>query len=160
MMIGMESSEFGADCINSWLAAWQHNLLYAQDSDQGETRRIWARVAFAALDGAEQAGYSTRYADASRFRLRALLIVDLGPGDDPLWDPDRLASDVLEALPLSRKQAADWAVDWQRRSRDEILALRTCKILLAPMKVITDRVAEEPLRTRIDRWLDLWPQLP
>ncbi|MEO3832144.1 hypothetical protein ABGB13_08695 [Nonomuraea sp. B10E8] len=44
----MESSEFGADNINSWLAAWQHNLLYAQDPGQGEARRIWARVAFAA----------------------------------------------------------------------------------------------------------------
>lgn len=156
----MESPEFSADYINSWLAAWQHNLLYAQDPDQGETRRIWARVAFTALDGAEQAGYLTRHADVSRFNLRALLIADLGPGDDPLWDPDRLASDVLEALPLSRKQAADWAVGWQRRSRDEILALRTCKVLLAPMKLITDRLTEGPARVRIDRWLDLWRRLP
>lgn len=95
MMSGMESSEFSPDHINSWLAVWQHNVLYAQDPDQGETRRIWARVAFAALDGAEHAGYPARQADASRFNLRALLIADLGPADDPLWDPDRLASDVL-----------------------------------------------------------------
>lgn len=159
-MSGMEGTEFSAACINSWLAAWQHNLVYAQDPGQGETRRIWARVAFAALDGAEQAGYPTRNANASRFNLRALLIADLGPGEDPLWDPDRLASDALAALPLSLEQAAEWAVDWQTRRRDEILALRTCKTLLAPLKLITDQLTERLVRARIDRWLDLWPQLP
>ncbi|MEV8639281.1 hypothetical protein AB0395_47265 [Streptosporangium sp. NPDC051023] len=44
--------------------------------------------------------------------------------------------------------------------RDEILALRICKNLLAPMKLITDRLAEGPMRTQIDRWMDLRPQLP
>ncbi|MGW0595426.1 hypothetical protein [Streptosporangium sp. NPDC002607] len=103
----MEGSEFGAACSNSWLSAWQLNLACAQDCGEGETRRIWARVAFAALDGAEQADYPTWNANMSRFNLRALLITDLGPGDDPLWDPDQLALDVLKALPLSLEQAAD-----------------------------------------------------
>ncbi|TDE60301.1 hypothetical protein E1295_00170 [Nonomuraea mesophila] len=91
----MEGVEFGSDYVNSWLAAWQHNLVYAQDRGQGEARRIWARVALSALDGAERAGYLTRNANVSRFNLRALLIADLGPADDPLWDPDGLASEVL-----------------------------------------------------------------
>ncbi|MEU8379374.1 hypothetical protein [Streptosporangium sp. NPDC048865] len=156
----MKGSEFAADCVNSWLAAWQHNLIYAQDSGQGETRRIWARVAFAALDGAEQAGLSAWDANMSRFNLRALLITDFDPGDDPLWDPDRLALDVLEALPLSLEQAADWAEDWRVRPRDEILALRICKNLLASMELIADRLAEGPVKTQIDRWIDLRPRLP
>lgn len=156
----MRGSEFTADYVNSWLAAWQHNLICAQDSGRGETRRIWAKVAFAALDGAEQAGFPAWNANMSRFNLRALLITALGPGDDRLWDPDRLALDVLEALPLSLEQAADWAEDWRARPRDEILALRICKNLLAPMELITDRLTEGPVRTRIDRWMDLRPRLP
>ncbi|WP_431933855.1 hypothetical protein [Nonomuraea jabiensis] len=156
----MEGVEFGTDYINSWLTAWQRNLLYAQDPGQGEARRIWARVAFSALDGAERAGYLTRNANVSRFNLRALLIADLGPGEDPLWDPDRLASDVLAVLPLNLEQAVDWAVDWRTRPGDEILALRTCKNLLAPMKLIIDQLAEGPARAEIYRWLNLWPQLP
>jgi hypothetical protein len=160
MMGGMDGVEFGAAYINSWLAAWQGNLVYAQDPEQGEARRIWARVGFTALDGAERAGYRTRDANASRFNLRALLIADLGPGDDPLWDPDRLAADVLAALPLTLEQAADWAVDWRTRPREEILALRTCKNLLAPTKMITGQLAEGPVSARIERWLRLWPRLP
>ncbi|GGP09944.1 hypothetical protein GCM10012278_47620 [Nonomuraea glycinis] len=156
----MEGAGYGADCVSSWLAVWQCNLSYAQDPGQGEARRIWARVAFAAIDGAERAGYPTWQADASRFNLRALLIADLGPDDDPLWDPDRLASDVLAVLPLSLEQAAEWAADWRTRSRDEILALRTCKNSLSPMKVVADQMAEGPVRARIDRWLKLWPELP
>ncbi|MEU4698153.1 hypothetical protein [Nonomuraea dietziae] len=156
----MEGTEFVTACINSWLGAWQLNLAYAQDRGQGEVRRIWARVAFAALDGAEQAGYPVWHANASRFHLRALLIADLGPGDDPLWDPDQLASDVLEALPLTLEQAGAWAADWQERCRDEILTLRICKNLLNPMDSITDQLTDGPMRTQIDRWLDLRPHLP
>ncbi|MCA2187500.1 hypothetical protein [Nonomuraea cavernae] len=87
-------------------------------------------------------------------------VADLGPGGDPLWDPDRLASDVLAALPLSWEQAADWAVDRRTRPREEILAMRTCKNLLAPMRLIADQLAAGPVRARIESWLDLWPQLP
>src|SRR5690349_9784243 len=81
-----------ADRINEWLSAWQLNQSYAQDRDRGEARRIWARVAFVALDGAEQVGYPTSSANVGRFSLRAMLIADLAPDDDPLWSPDRLAS--------------------------------------------------------------------
>ncbi|WP_440104133.1 hypothetical protein [Streptosporangium sp. H16] len=159
-MEGTDGAEDSVDRINEWLGAWQLNQSYAQDRDRGEARRIWARVAFAALDGAEQAGCPTKNADAGRFHLRALLITDLGPGDDPLWDPDRLALDVLEALPLSLEQAADWAEDWRARPRGEILALRICKNLLAAMELITDRLEEGPMKTQIDRWMDLRPRLP
>lgn len=163
-MVGdMESTDGAgvtADHINEWLGAWQLNQLYAQDRNRGEARRIWARVAFAALDGAEQAGYPARNADADRFNLRALLIADLAPDDDPLWSPDRLASDVLEALPLGLEQARVWVIDWRMRPRHEILALRTCKNLLGPMELITDRLATGPVRTQIDRWLNLRPHLP
>ncbi|MEV7011159.1 hypothetical protein [Streptosporangium sp. NPDC051022] len=96
----------------------------------------------------------------SRFNLRALLITDLGFGNDPLWDPDWLASDVLEALPLSLERAADWVEDWRARPLGEILALRICKNFLVPMELITDRLAEGPVRTQIDRWMDLRPRLP
>lgn len=163
MMRGMEGTDgaaIAADRINEWLGAWQLNQLYAQDRDRGEARRIWARVAFAALDGAERAGYPTRDANIGRFHLRALLIADLTPDDDPLWSPDRLASDVLQALPLDLEQARDWVTDWRTRPRHEILALRTCKSLLNPMESIVDRLAEGPVRTQIDRWLDLRPHLP
>ncbi|GLW09636.1 hypothetical protein Misp01_47650 [Microtetraspora sp. NBRC 13810] len=162
-MAGMEDGggiEFATDSINSWLGAWQLNLNCAQDRDRGEVRRIWARVAFAALDGAERAGYPARDANASRFNLRASLIADLGRGDDPLWDPDQLAVDVLDALPLTLDQASEWVADWRARPRDEIFALRVCKTLLNPMRSISDLLAEGPVRTRIERWLDLRPRLP
>ncbi|MBN6058111.1 hypothetical protein JYK22_39685, partial [Nonomuraea sp. RK-328] len=151
---------FDADHINSWLAAWEHNLFYAQRPDEGERRRLWARVAFAALDGAERAGCPARIANKGRFNLRALLIANLGSGSDPLWDPDRLAADVLAVLPLTLEQAADWAGDWRQHPRDEILDLRICKSLVVPLKSIIDLSAEAPARALIDRWLDLWPRLP
>ncbi|MEV4805863.1 hypothetical protein AB0K18_38195 [Nonomuraea sp. NPDC049421] len=152
----MGSTEFEAGYVNSWLAAWQHNLVYAQDPGQGETRRIWARVALSALDGAERAGYLARNADVSRFNLRALLISDLGSADDPLWDPDQLVSDVLGALPLSFEQAGEWVVDWRARPREQILAMRVCKNLLAPLKLIVDQVSDG----QVERWLALWARLP
>ncbi|OUC91506.1 hypothetical protein CA984_33450 [Streptosporangium minutum] len=155
-----DGAEVSVDRINDWLGAWRLNQSHAQDRDRGEARRIWARVAFAALDGAEQAGYPMRNADADRFHLRALLIVDLAPDDDPLWSPDQLASDVLEALPLGLEQARAWVTDWRMRPRHEILALRTCKNLLGPMESIADRLAIGPVRTQIDRWLDLRAHLP
>ncbi|MEU4541491.1 hypothetical protein AB0G15_42345 [Streptosporangium sp. NPDC023825] len=157
---GITGEEVTADRVNEWLSAWQLNQGYAQDHNRGEARRIWARVAFAALDGAEQAGYPTKSANASRFNLRASLIADLVPDDDLLWSPDRLASNVLEALPLGLEQARDWAIDWRTRPRHEILALRTCKSFLGPMELIVDRLAAGPVRTQIDRWLDLRTHLP
>ncbi|MEU0481508.1 hypothetical protein ABZ260_20255 [Streptosporangium sp. NPDC006013] len=159
-MEGTDGAGDSVDRINEWLGAWQLNQSYAQDRDRGEARRIWARVAFAALDGAEQAGYPTKNADAGRFHLRALLIVDLTPDDDPLWSPDQLASDVLEALPLGLEQARAWVTDWRMRPRHEIAALRTCKNLLGPMEPIADRLAAGPVRAQINRWLDLRAHLP
>ncbi|MER5645389.1 hypothetical protein [Streptosporangium sp. NPDC002524] len=159
-MEGIDDAEIDTDRINEWLGAWQLNQSYAQDHDRGEARRIWARVAFFALGGAEQAGYPTRDANVCRFNLRALLIVDLAPDGDPLWSPDHLASDVLEALPLGLEQARAWMTDWRMRPRHEISALRTCKNFLGPMELIADQLAAGPVRTQIDRWLDLRAHLP
>ncbi|MFC7645511.1 hypothetical protein ACFQX6_36525 [Streptosporangium lutulentum] len=95
-----------------------------------------------------------------RFNLRGLLIEELPPDGDPLWDPDALGADVLAALPLSLQRAQAWSTDWTTRPRIEILALRTCKNLLGSMRTIADRVTAEPLRTQVDQWLELWPRLP
>ncbi|MDP9846989.1 hypothetical protein [Streptosporangium lutulentum] len=159
MADGDGSAEAG-DVRNQWIAAYQLNQLHAQLPEQGEGRRVFARMVFFALDGAEKAGYPKRNADAVRFNLRGLLIEELPPDGDPLWDPDALGADVLAALPLSLQRAQAWSTDWTTRPRIEILALRTCKNLLGSMRTIADRVTAEPLRTQVDQWLELWPRLP
>ncbi|WP_203971189.1 hypothetical protein [Planotetraspora silvatica] len=148
------------DVRNHWIAAYQLNQLHAQLPEQGEGRRVFARLAFFALDSAEKAGYPKQDADAVRFNLRALLIRELPSDGDPLWDPDVLGADVLAALPLALLEAQAWSTDWATRPRVEILALRTCKNLLGSMRTIADRVTGEPLRTQLDQWLELWPRLP
>ncbi|MEV4377866.1 hypothetical protein [Streptosporangium sp. NPDC049644] len=152
-------AEFAEDRINQWLSVYQANLFYAQERDRGEERRIWARVAFAALDGLERAGCPTQDLNVRRFNLRALLIAGLGPNGDPWWSPDRLAVDVLEAPPLSLEQAREWATDWAA-PRHEMQALRTCKNLIKPMELVADRLTAGPVRTRIERWMDLRTHLP
>lgn len=52
------------------------------------------------------------------------------------------------------------AADWRERPRDEILTLRIYMNLLNSVESITDRLAEGPGRSQIDRWLDLRPHLP
>ncbi|MER5319372.1 hypothetical protein [Streptosporangium roseum] len=153
-------AEFAEDRVNQWLSVYQANLLYAQERDRGEERRIWARVAFAALDRLERAGCPTQDVSMRRFNLRALLIADLGPNGDPLWSPDRLAMDVLETLPLSLERAREWATDWTARPRHEMHALRTCKNLIKPMELVADRLTTGPVRTQIERWMDLGTHLP
>ncbi|GAB1822876.1 hypothetical protein [Herbidospora sp. RD11066] len=152
--------ESGSANVGDWIAAYQLNQIQAQHPERGEGRRVFAHMAFFALDGAEKAGYPKRHADAVRFHLRGLLINELPPDGDPLWDPDALGADVLAALPLSLQQAQTWTADWTARPRIEILALRTCKNLLEPMRTIADRVTAEPLRTQLDQWLELQPRLP
>lgn len=154
------SAEFTEDRVNQWLSVYQANLLYAQERDRGEERRIWARVAFAALDGLERAGRPIQDVNTRRLSLRALLIADLGPNGDPLWSADRLAADVLETLPLSLEQAREWATDWTTRPRHEIHALRTCKNLIKPIELVADRLTTGPVRTQIERWMDLRKRLP
>jgi hypothetical protein len=51
-------------------------------------------------------------------------------------------------------------VDWRTRPHDEIMTLRVCKNVLAPMKVIGDRLMEGAVAAQIDHWLKLWPRLP
>ncbi|MEU4836509.1 hypothetical protein [Streptosporangium sp. NPDC023615] len=152
--------EFAEDRVNQWLSVYQVNLLYAQERDRGEERRVWGRVAFAALDGLEQAGCPTQDVNTRRFSLRALLIADLGPNGDPLWSADWLAADVPETLPLSLEQAREWATDWTVRLRHEMHALRTCKNLIKPMELVADRLTTGPVRTQIGRWMDLGKCLP
>ncbi|MEV4376954.1 hypothetical protein [Streptosporangium sp. NPDC049644] len=134
--MGGGGAEFTEDRVNQWLGVYQANLLYAQERGRGEDRRIWARVAFAALDGLERAGCPARDVNTRRFNLRALLITDPGPNGDPLWSPEQLAVDVLRNLPLSLEQAREWAADWTARPRHEMQALRTCKSLIKPMELV------------------------
>ncbi len=146
--------------INHWLAVWELNSLYARQPEQGDGRHMWAETAMYALARAEDAGLDAVAANMSRFHLRAWMIVNLGPTDSPLVNPDALAADILAALPLRREDAAEWAPGWRRRSHAEILALRQCKNLLAPAQVIRHRLSAGPTVRVLDQWLDLRERLP
>ncbi|GAA3472074.1 hypothetical protein [Nonomuraea roseola] len=146
--------------INHWLAVWELNSLYARDTSQGEGRRAWAEAAMYALARAEDEGVDKVDADVSRFHLRANVITDLGSNGNPLWDPDTLGVDILQALPLSRQQAAAWSVAWSDQPLPEILTLRRCKNLVNTAKAIREHLTEPTTAHEIDQWLILWKQLP
>lgn len=148
------------DLINHWIEAYQLNQHYAQLPEQGEARGVFARMVFFALDRAEEAGYPTEAADAVRFNLRALLIKDLPPDADPLWNPDLLGSEVLAALPLDHAEAESWLADWPTRSATDILALRRCKNLIGSVRPVADMITERDVALRLAAWLSLWPRLP
>ncbi|NAS25364.1 hypothetical protein GT755_27225 [Herbidospora sp. NEAU-GS84] len=88
------------------------------------------------------------------------MITNLGAYDDPLWNPDTLGADILQALPLGREQAEEWSCQWRQRPELEILNLRRCKNLLAPAGIIRMHLADAGIREEIDHWLALRPQLP
>ncbi len=121
---------------------------------------MWADAALYALGQAEANGLDKTTAAASRFRLRANVITDVGPNGDPRWDPDALGDDILRALPLTREQAATWSLTWRDRPPSEILNLRHCKNLLIAAKSIRTHLKDATITTNIDQWLAFWERLP
>lgn len=113
-----------------------------------------------ALARAEAEGMDQTSADVSRFHLRANVIIGLGSNGSPLWNPDALGVDILQALPLSREQAAAWSVAWSDQPLPKILMLRRCKNLVNTAKAIREHLTEPTTAREIDQWLTLWTQLP
>ncbi|WP_182908888.1 hypothetical protein [Microbispora sp. H13382] len=148
------------ESVNRWLAVWVVNSSYACQPEQGEGRWLWAQTAMYALARAEAAGLDAITANVRRFHLRAYLIENLGPTDAPLSNPDALAMDILTALPLQLRDAAQWVTNWRQRPHTEILALRQCKNLLAPAQGIRGHLSVTPTAEALDQWLALRERLP
>ncbi|MEU8192749.1 hypothetical protein AB0C10_03090 [Microbispora amethystogenes] len=146
--------------INHWLAVWELNSFYALQPEQGEGQRMWAETAMYALARAEAAGLDAITANVNRFHLRACLIDHLGPTRSPLLNPGALAVDILAALPIQLKDAAEWATNWPQRPHMEILSLRQCKNLLAPAQIIRSHLSTTPTARALAQWLALREQLP
>ncbi|RBQ21912.1 hypothetical protein DP939_04370 [Spongiactinospora rosea] len=119
-----------------------------------------AETAMYALSRAEACGMDKVSGDMSRFRLRMLIITDLGPNGDPEWDPDVLGADILHVLPLDREQAATWSLNWEERPISEIRSLRHCKNLLSSAKMLRPHLTDPTIITELDQWLTVREHLP
>ncbi|MFK0173768.1 hypothetical protein ACIQU5_33810 [Streptomyces sp. NPDC090306] len=119
-----------------------------------EVRRQWAKLSLLANrrmpDYAE--GPSARVAQ-QEFMLRMWVIDRLGPDEtDADWSPEALASDTLDALPLTPTQAVALAEDWRDRPTEQIRELRRHKNLTTHLEGLVGYLEPGPVREQLVTW--------
>ncbi|MFE6775244.1 hypothetical protein [Streptomyces sp. NPDC057702] len=99
---------------------------------------------------------------ANEVTLRAYVITRLGRVDDgSLSDLSLLWRRVTEAIGASSSSIRESAGDWQRTTRQEMLALRRVKNLVTPFREILPLLDQtDPLHEEIGEWVSVLPLLP
>lgn len=93
--------------------------------------------------------------------LRASLLDAVGPRPDvPLLDAGPVLEWALEAMPMTTQAASELAPDWRELAREQILALRMIRRLLAPAKLVGSLIANHPRRGECEAWREVAKQLP
>ncbi|RZU13147.1 hypothetical protein [Streptomyces sp. BK239] len=94
-------------------------------------------------------------------QLRSWLLERTGPRKGvPLLDPQIVLESALAAMPLSPGEAVRCAGHWRELDREQILALRTIRRLLAPVRRLAPLLAEHPRWAEVQVWERLAPDLP
>ncbi|MFI5774542.1 hypothetical protein ACIA74_39890 [Streptomyces sp. NPDC051658] len=95
------------------------------------------------------------------FRLRTLIVDRLGPDrQDPDWDPDLVASDILAVLTLTPAHARELSSHWQTLPTDRIGELRRPKNATAPLQQLFHHLQPGPTCDQAREWLAVRDLLP
>ncbi|GII25361.1 hypothetical protein Pme01_49580 [Planosporangium mesophilum] len=149
--------------VNWWLSVrWIAQLHVYDRTLPAEDRREWAEAALSLTKCAERfTGYDRWTAVADAFKLRSLLVRELGPvPGDGTWDVAALLRDVLAVVTLAPDQARELAERWQTLPVEQIQLLRRHKNLLTPLVPLADRLPAGSDAERVRAWLAVRPDLP
>lgn len=136
---------------------------HAQDDRlDAETRKKWAKLSLQTNARMPDDGPWPQARRANNnFRLRTLIIDRLGPDpQDPVWDPDLLASDILTALTLTPTRARELSGRWQTLPIDQIGELRRLKNAAAPLQQLLNHLQPGPTCDQAREWLAIRDLLP
>ncbi|MFD2688034.1 hypothetical protein ACFS5L_24835 [Streptomyces phyllanthi] len=151
--------------VNEWIAAAQQFAARVQEDPGGLTDEQWRATAGAwrsLLTAAERATGPQRGEWLMRdLWLRSWLLRTLRPREDiPLLDPGPVLEQALDALPMGPEEAAELAPRWRELDRPRILALRTIRLRLAPVRVLAPYLADHPRWGEYETWEQLIGELP
>jgi hypothetical protein len=93
---------------------------------------------------------------ANNVRLRTNIIDRLGPDiQDPDWNPDLVAADILAALTLTPTQARELSDHWQALPVERFCELRDVKNTTAPLQRLLRHLQPGPIRDQAREWLTI-----
>ncbi|MEV7227204.1 hypothetical protein AB0M79_09295 [Polymorphospora sp. NPDC051019] len=128
----------------------------AEDRD---TRLRWALLA---LNANQRLHDDSLWAKARMlghaFMLRTWVIEHFGPGADPTWDPETLATDTLLALGVDPAEVP--AVDWRGLTVEEIGRLRRYKNLTAHLDRLISYLPPGATKDELAAWIQVRGRLP
>ncbi|MFI9762125.1 hypothetical protein ACIHFB_29835 [Streptomyces sp. NPDC051963] len=150
---------------SQWIAAAQQFAARLQDDPTGLSDERWRAVGqawMALLAGAERATGPQRNEWLLRdLRLRSWLLERVGPrAGVALLDPEAVLERALTAMPLSPREAAWSAPHWRELDREQIMALRMIRRLLAPVRPLAPFLADHPRWDEFQEWERLVGDLP
>lgn len=141
-------------------ARWTAQSRAYRSAASPDTCRRWAALSLAAnarMWDDTPSGRANRW--HTDFALRTWVLVHVGPGEDPVWDPRVLASDTLAALVLDPDDAAASST-WRELPLERIRELRRHKNLTAHLGVLLPHLPDGPVKERLTAWQDVRAQLP
>jgi hypothetical protein len=151
--------------VNQWIAAVEAFTLHLQWDPVEMSAERWRAVgvAWSALLAAADRSTGPQF-DEWLMRdlwLRAWLLENVGPRPDvPLLDPRPPFDRALDALPMSREEAAELVPRWRELEREQMLSLRRAKQLLAVMRSVAPHVEGHPRWAEHEAWQRLAGELP
>ncbi|MDH6567710.1 hypothetical protein M2160_002731 [Streptomyces sp. SAI-117] len=157
----------GAD-VSEWAAAAQQFAARLQDDPSGPaglTDDQWRAVGQAwsvLLAGAERATGPQRGEWLLRdLHLRSWLLQHVGPREEvALLEPAAVLERALAAMPMSPSEAARAAPHWREQDREQIMALRMIRRLLAPVRPLDGLLADHPRWGEVQEWERVARELP
>jgi hypothetical protein len=151
--------------VSQWMAAAQQFAARVQEDPTGLSDERWRAVGqawTALLAGAERATGPQRGEWLLRdLNLRSWLLEHVGPrAGVPLLDAEAVLERALAAMPLSAPEAARSAPRWRELDREQIMALRMIRRLLAPVRSLGPLLAGYPRWAEFQEWERLADDLP
>ncbi|MFJ6390180.1 hypothetical protein ACIQJT_21540 [Streptomyces sp. NPDC091972] len=154
--------------VSQWMAAAQQFAARLQDDPSGPaglTDDQWRAVGRAwavLLAGAERATGRQRGEWLLRdLHLRSWLLQHVGPREGvPLLEPAAVLERALASMPMSPSEAARAAPHWREQDREQIMALRMIRRLLAPVRPLAGLLADHPRWGEVQEWERVARELP
>ncbi|MFJ1735836.1 hypothetical protein [Streptomyces sp. NPDC088254] len=151
--------------VSQWIAAAQQFAARVREDASTLSDERWRAVGEAwtsLLTRAERSTGPQRGEWLLRdLQLRSWLLERTGPRKGvPLLDPQIVLESALAAMPLSPDEAVRCAGHWRELDREQILALRMIRRLLAPVRGLAPLLAEHPRWAEVQVWERPAPDLP
>ncbi len=154
--------------VSQWMAAAQQFAARLQADPGGPTwltEGQWHEIGQAweaLLAGAERAtGPQGNEWLLRDLWLRSWLLEHVGPrAGVALLDPGPVLERALEAMPMSPREAAEAAPRRRELDREQMLALRMIRRLIAPVRPLAPLLRDHPRRPEFEEWEGLAGELP